>query len=260
MSDEDVIELKGSELGCLGAELGSLDKLPQKVKGAAGGITSANFSFNSLTNDTLPDLEQFSALETLILDNNDIDSLAKFPSLPHLHTLWLNKNHLKDIDEVLTVLTRTCPRLTYLSLLQNPCAPSELTGASPAEYARYRVLVKWRMPMLTYLDAAPFTAKEIETAKEKGKYYQTARPSMPPTAAATSTGNMAKPASNHKLDESSEGGDAKPEKKKDEEDLFAKAVEERETAHSGGAYYSKQQQFYSGKSSEGNRFIRDDVL
>ncbi len=266
----DAVVIKGAELSALGADLGSLEKLPAKAKGAAGGFTKVNLSFNSLTGDSLGELAQFTSLETLILDNNDIQSLAQFPPLPHLTTLWLNKNCLDDIQAVLTVLSRTCPRLTYLSLLGNPCAPSELTGASEAEYSRYRILVKHRFPTLQYLDAAPFTPKEVETAREKGKFYETATVA-PKVASNSPTAGARNPSPTQGAEGGADakatpagsvvaGSQAKKPDDDDEEDLFAKVVQERDQSNTSGAYFSKQQQFYSGKSSEGNRFIKDDAL
>ena len=43
---------------------------------------------------SLEGIEKFLMLQELILDNNQLtdESLSNFPSLPHLHTLTLNKN------------------------------------------------------------------------------------------------------------------------------------------------------------------------
>ena len=263
------VQLADGKLDCTMSDLGSLDKLPQNVTNAAGSITSVNLSFCCLDDESLSSgagLGQFNAVETLVLDNNELTSLKNFPEFKHLHTLWLNKNSIESIDETLTILQRCAPRLTYLSLVMNPCAPSELTGASEAEYNRYRVLVKYRLPNLQLLDAAPFTAKEAETAKERGKFYM--------TATAKQEGVPGSPTS--PKEKKAEGGetdgpekkDSPDEKKKaavaaddsDDDDLFAEMDAERGKTNEQGAVYTQQTHIYKGTASEGNKFIGDKKL
>ena len=52
-----------------------------------------DLSYNRLK--SLAGVEQFSCLEELVLDNNELtDSSLSLPLLPRLHTLTLNKNHV----------------------------------------------------------------------------------------------------------------------------------------------------------------------
>lgn len=52
-----------------------------------------DLSYNSL--QSLHGLENFEQLTELILDNNAIDDNLSIPSLPHLHTLSVNKNKVR---------------------------------------------------------------------------------------------------------------------------------------------------------------------
>ena len=52
------------------------------------------------THSSLEGIGNFQSLEELILDNNDLtDDSLTLPTLPHLHTLTLNKNHVSSIWE-----------------------------------------------------------------------------------------------------------------------------------------------------------------
>ena len=107
---------------------------------------------------TLDGLLNFTVLEELILDNNELtDSSLNFPPLMHLRTLTLNKNQVSwftfcacfiypstqitDTEHILTILKEKCPNLRYLSLLGNQACPNELlgTGHDDEDYQRYRL-------------------------------------------------------------------------------------------------------------------------
>lgn len=84
--------------------------------------------FNKLPRLLVPprnllNLSYFSALETLVLDKNELESLETCPLLPHLQTLWCNNNNISDLGIFLTDVANKCPRLTYLSLMRNPIVP-----------------------------------------------------------------------------------------------------------------------------------------
>lgn len=71
-----------------------LQLLPAIV--AVLALESRPFSNNVNVHRSLQGVEKFLMLEELVLDNNQLtdDSLSKIPSLPHLHTLTLNKNNV----------------------------------------------------------------------------------------------------------------------------------------------------------------------
>jgi len=143
------ILLEGTKiLKALAANISDLKSLPANVMSQAGSIVEANFSFNSIEGDSLDALQPFRHLQTLVLDNNSLTSLATLPPLPELTTLWLNNNNLEQLEDVIGILSRQCPKLQYLSLLRNPCCPNELTGKGENEYRMYRLRVLYRIPTL----------------------------------------------------------------------------------------------------------------
>jgi hypothetical protein len=166
----------GHILKALACDLSSIDALPPDVlRGpSAAAVREANFSFNSISGDSLATLSCFPALETLILDNNEIESIRHLPRLDRLATLWINNNLLGDLEEVVAVLAKQCPRLQYLSLLRNPCCPHDLSGRVEAEYHRYRVYLKYALPSLTGLDASKITESEAAEAAATGRFRRTA--------------------------------------------------------------------------------------
>ena len=83
-------------------------------------------------------LKDFTNIHTLILDNNDMESGAKYPYLPKLTTLWLNKNKILYLTLFVDNVTKSFPNLEYLSLMNNAAAPSYLNGGTPQEYLEYR--------------------------------------------------------------------------------------------------------------------------
>ncbi|CUG89977.1 leucine-rich repeat protein, putative [Bodo saltans] len=268
--------IENSVLKALALDLTSLNDLPSSVVSAASSVKEANFSFNAIAAETLGALAPFAKLEVLVLDNNDLSSLSALPSLPVLKTLWLNNNGLDDLEELLNVLARQCPQLEYLSLLRNPCCPNELIGKQETEYRRYRLYTKFRLPVLKNLDATKFTDAEATEAREKGKFFRTVAQKTTTSASASggdvpsaseaesSAGKSTAPTSTTAAAGASAGDD-------DEEDLFAKFDKKKQDAAAasgapGGApqtqgpFFTQQRHFYSGKTSEGNRFIKDDVL
>lgn len=58
-------------------------------------VQCLDLSYNELV--SLKGLEAFTHLEELVLDNNQLSDSLIFPSLPHLHTLSLNKNLVRLI-------------------------------------------------------------------------------------------------------------------------------------------------------------------
>ena len=124
-------------------------------------------------------MDKFSNLEELIFDNNELTSDLEFPKLPKLHTLWLNKNQIDDVDKIFPKksISKTLPSLTYVSLLNNPGCPNELTRRDDEDYRRYRYFMLSRIPKLIFLDAAKVTSEERKEAARIGHLMVVARPS-----------------------------------------------------------------------------------
>ena len=60
-----------------------------------------------------------------VCDHNRVEGVAGWPAIAGLQTLSLNANRVDDLDALLSDVGERFPQLTYLSLLGNPCCPSE---------------------------------------------------------------------------------------------------------------------------------------
>ncbi len=257
-----------SALG-LDPPLTKVSDLPASVLDIAGSIKQLDLSFNDIS--SLDGLAAFApSLEKLILDNNSLTTLASLPSLPRLRTLWANKNAIGNQEEMFAILAAKCPGVTYLSLLFNPCCPNMLMGNTEAEYRRYRVYAKHRLPSLINLDATPISGEEAETAKKKGQFFQTAEggsaiaqvisnSSANVSSSGAASGNS--PSGNNNNDDPSNqqaprlaGG------KRSAAELFDELEREIVGQRGEGVIFGIQRHIYTGKSSEGNRFIGNDML
>eukprot|EP00041_Stephanoeca_diplocostata_P034278 m.1156268 g.1156268 ORF g.1156268 m.1156268 type:complete len:1107 (-) comp24493_c0_seq4:257-3577(-) len=111
-------------------------------------------------------LQKFVKVEELLLDNNNIGDDFVLPIMPHLRTLSLNKNSILDLKRLLHMLQRSCPRLTFLSLISNGACPDGLIwGTSDDDYARYRQKVLAALPNLVFLDSTTVTDEERSKSK-----------------------------------------------------------------------------------------------
>lgn len=92
-------------------------------------------------------------LTTIIGDRNRIETIGSCGALLHLRTLSLNNNLIEDLQGTLDVCGTMFPRLSYLSLLGNPCCPSPVTGGTQAQYRAYCEAVQAALPQLRFLDS-----------------------------------------------------------------------------------------------------------
>lgn len=104
-------------------------------------------------------LRQIDSLEVLNVSANSICTLQDFSHCPNLRELYLRKNDVKDLNEVLHLKDLTQLRLLWLS--DNPCCPG-------AEDDKYRLTVLRALPNLLKLDNKVVTPEEVERAKEEG--------------------------------------------------------------------------------------------
>ena len=98
-------------------------------------------------------LKDFPALETLIVDQNELEGFASLPSLRGLTTLSANKNNITSLRSTLKFCKRRCPNLKFLSLMGNPCCPNELNGGTDAQYDEYRRTAARALPQLQFIDS-----------------------------------------------------------------------------------------------------------
>ncbi|XP_060895868.1 leucine-rich melanocyte differentiation-associated protein isoform X3 [Labrus mixtus] len=185
---------------------------------------------------SLAGLKMFTELEELVVDNNLLGNDLRFPRLPNLHTLTLNKNQLTDIEALLEHLADVTPSLEYLSLLGNEACPNQLVSLDKDEddYQRYRYFVLHKMPQLKFLDTRKVTRKEVMEAQARGAFMKVVKPKseVPP------------------IEAGSEG----------QEMPYTPLPRGSRDARNHKGVFAKCRYVYYGKHSEGNRFIRNDQL
>ena len=74
--------------------------------------------------------------QSLVADDNKLANIDSFPAIPTLRTLSLNKNLIASLAMFLRDAPVKFAGLGYLSLLGNPCCPSEIFGSEKEEYRR----------------------------------------------------------------------------------------------------------------------------
>lgn len=170
----------------------------------------------------MSNLEYFSSLKTLILDNNKITSLTFLPKIPSLETLWLNNNRITDLDSLLDTL-ENYSNLEYLSLLGNPCCPFK----DQTDYQHYRLWVLYRLKNLKFLDMSQVTEEDRKKAASQGQFSRVVKV-KPVTPSTKNTKQI------HYTE--------------DEEVSIRRKAESK-------SYIGYTKHVYKGISSEGNRFI-----
>ncbi|XP_050685574.1 leucine-rich melanocyte differentiation-associated protein-like isoform X2 [Leptidea sinapis] len=191
-------------------------------------------SFNSI--ETLKGLERFTRLEELVLDNNKLGDTVTFPPLPYLKTLSLNNNQIVNLEALINKLCDSYPSLSYLSLLSNKACPNQLSDRDKDEsdYQRYRYYVLYKLSNLHFLDSRRVSPPERLEASSRGEFTRVRRPSSNQDVTDTISPPPAFTARPLPLDLSTLG------------------------KHKGT--YGKCRYKYTGKHSEGNRFILNSDL
>ena len=126
-------------------------------------------------------MRYFTKIETLVLDKNDLTTIASCPVLHKVHTLWCNNNKVTDLEKFLTEICQRFPNLQYLSLMRNPVSIfdneldelGQLSHASE-ELMKYRLGVISKLPSLRMLDSVMVSNEEVATAKKVGSQYLSA--------------------------------------------------------------------------------------
>ncbi|XP_024874456.1 leucine-rich melanocyte differentiation-associated protein-like isoform X1 [Temnothorax curvispinosus] len=223
------------------------EKIPNGLVGVVGhDCLGLDLSYNELT--TISGVKDFEQLQELILDNNKLDNLKTLPDIPTLTTLSLNNNKISNIDQALDRIRECCPNVEYVSLLGNPGCPDQLTNPTSTDeddYERYRLYAIHALPpSLRFLDSRSVTQQERLNAKTRGKYSKTIK--LVPELIR----NFA-PSSTHASNEF--------------DDIYFNIhytplpSSPRNPQDHRGAY-GKCKYRYSGKNSEGNRFISNNDL
>jgi len=99
-------------------------------------------------------IRKLHSLEVLSLSLNKLTSLADFQHCKNLQELFVKKNQIRSLSEL--VWLRELGRLRHLWLAENPCAEGN---------ERYRQTVIHNLPQLEKLDNIPITSEERADAR-----------------------------------------------------------------------------------------------
>lgn len=120
---------------------------------------SLDLTENEITD--LSFLKSFLKLQSLVLDKNRHLDPGTLPTLKNLEILWLNCCNISDISKWIEVIREKCPKLTRLSLINNPGAKSLVNLFSDRENEEYRGFVARKLKRLEYLDEAPVMRNSV---------------------------------------------------------------------------------------------------
>ncbi|CAD6233841.1 GSCOCG00007336001-RA-CDS [Cotesia congregata] len=229
------------------------------IKIVGVNCVSLDLSYNELT--SISALKECLCLEELILDNNKLYDLITLPVMEALTTISLNNNKLMDIDLALERISSCCPKVKHVSLLGNPGYPDQLTDPvnnDDADYDRYRLYAIHILPeSLRFLDFRPVTPLERKDASNRGRFMRTIKLSITPSPSA--------PALHSNFNRNpnfcgffKENVDAGASQERKDNYSPLPSTTRGPDDHKGA--YGKCRYRYSGKNSEGNRFIINSDL
>eukprot|EP00003_Mantamonas_plastica_P001959 TRINITY_DN1141_c0_g1_i1.p1 TRINITY_DN1141_c0_g1~~TRINITY_DN1141_c0_g1_i1.p1 ORF type:complete len:286 (+),score=80.61 TRINITY_DN1141_c0_g1_i1:428-1285(+) len=233
------ITVDGEHLSCVGQDI---QEIPIEFGESYGDtIKYLDLSYNQIKQ--LTNLDKFTKLDTLCVDNNELISEQVFPELSSLASLSLNNNNIEVLDTLISEVSDKCPNLRMLSLLKNPACPNYFFQKDDDDYNRYRYLVLHQLENLKFLDSSPVSKEELAEAKRVGQFSKVARP-------VKSSKSNSQPSKGISL--FGGGGD------KDEE--VPDLPQDLRKEGKGSARFGVSRYVYYGRQSEGNRFIMNDDL
>uniref|UniRef100_A0A3B3H6T1 U2A'/phosphoprotein 32 family A C-terminal domain-containing protein n=1 Tax=Oryzias latipes TaxID=8090 RepID=A0A3B3H6T1_ORYLA len=110
-------------------------------------------------------LGRLERLSTLILDSNRYTSHVKFPYMPSVTTVCINKNRINNLPLFVEEIRRKFPSIRILSMMNNEAAPSYFNGGSLAQHIDYRQYVISQIPSLEILDDTEVLEEERVQAR-----------------------------------------------------------------------------------------------
>ncbi|XP_041635973.1 leucine-rich repeat-containing protein 72 [Cheilinus undulatus] len=129
-----------------------------------------------LSNNSLEEnpalLGRLEKLSTLILDCNNYTSHIKFPYMPSVTTVCINKNKINNLPVFVEEIKRKFPNIKILSMMNNEAAPSYFNGGSLTQYKDYRQYVISQIPGLEILDDTEVLEKERAQARKTYRLQQ----------------------------------------------------------------------------------------
>ncbi|XP_040887767.1 leucine-rich repeat-containing protein 72 [Toxotes jaculatrix] len=117
-------------------------------------------------------LGQLEKLSTLILDCNNYTSHVKFPYMPSVTTVCINKNKINNLPVFVEEIRRKFPNIKILSMMNNEAAPSYFNGGSLTQYKDYRQYVISQISGLEILDDTEVLEKERAQARKTYRLQQ----------------------------------------------------------------------------------------
>ncbi|XP_047185321.1 leucine-rich repeat-containing protein 72 [Scophthalmus maximus] len=117
-------------------------------------------------------LGQLEKLSTLILDCNNYTSHVKFPYMPSVTTVCINKNKINNLPVFVEEIRRKFPNIKILCMMNNEAAPSYFNGGSLTQYKDYRQYVISQIPGLEILDDTEVLQKERAQARKTYRLQQ----------------------------------------------------------------------------------------
>ncbi|XP_028973130.2 uncharacterized protein LOC114830229 isoform X1 [Esox lucius] len=118
-------------------------------------------------------LVELEKLSTLILDCNSYSSHVKFPYMPSVTTVCINKNKISNLPIFVEEIRTKFPNIKILSMMNNEAAPSYFNGGSLTQYIDYRQYVISQIPTLKILDDTEVLGKERAQAKKTYRMQRT---------------------------------------------------------------------------------------
>ncbi|XP_028297648.1 uncharacterized protein LOC114459656 isoform X2 [Gouania willdenowi] len=121
-------------------------------------------------------LGKLEKLSTLILDSNNFTSHVKFPFMPSITTVYINKNNISNLPVFVEEVRQKFPRIRILSMMNNKAAPSYFNGGTLTQYVDYRLYVISQIPRLEILDDTEVVEAERTQARRTYRVFSAAEP------------------------------------------------------------------------------------
>lgn len=206
-------------------------------------------------------LADLDCVESVSADGNCISQLT-LPPLPRLHTLSLNNNKLVNLDITLRQIRMNAPMLRYFSIIGNPCSRDQVTSGDYTEhdYSLHRLYVLSQLPNLLFLDHCAVTSVERRKALTRGLWCRLQRPIE---SVDTVSGLRSLEAIRHSSGESKV---SPPHALSLFHPISGRSILQSPTRAPSESFHEASPMFerfsvrYTGRYSEGNRFISSSDL
>ncbi|XP_029023152.1 leucine-rich repeat-containing protein 72 isoform X2 [Betta splendens] len=157
---------------CLSFAYQSLTEIPyETILTQTDTLEVLDLSYNLLEENPAL-LGQLEKLSTLVLDCNNYTAHVKFPYMPSVTTVCINKNKINNLPVFVEEIRRKFPNIKILSMMNNEAAPSYFNGGSLMQYRDYRQYVISQIPGLKILDDTEVQEKERTQARQTYRLQQ----------------------------------------------------------------------------------------